>query len=195
MNEIEPIREEYIVYMCEKCKQYTYAKTSQNAKKCPRCHHSVPINTCIDVLTNRMRGTIVRGVTAANTQVRLMQASMHSIPNGFSSGAKPIQVHKATGGFVSQGSNIGAKNGSNNSTNSESSKEEKYGSEYLQFIRKIKEWQTSNSIQASTGFPIYMIDMILRDLGYPDTMATNLKYKLNKHFGFRVINREYCYLN
>jgi hypothetical protein len=195
MNETEPIKEEYIVYICEKCKQYTYAKTNQNAKKCPRCHHSVPINTCIDVLTNRMHGTIVRGVTAANTQVRLMQASMHSALNEFTSGAKPIQIHKASGVFTSQVSEMNQTSIKPNSANTESSKGEKFGNEYLQFIRKIKEWQTSNSIQASTGFPVYMLNMILLDLGYPEQMATYLKYKLNKQFGFRMINKDYCYLN
>lgn len=182
-SEEDVVKAEYIVYMCEKCKQYTYAKVSQSAKKCPRCHHSMPITERLEYLKTRMHGTIVRGVTAANLQVRVMQNASHAQPAGFTSSVKSVAIHKGTGGFVSQGSEV------------KSSNDDKYGSEYLQFLRKIKEWQATNSIQSTIGFPMYMLDMILQELNVPDKTATYLKYKLNKHFGFRVINKEYCYLN
>jgi len=182
-SEEDAVKAEYIVYMCEKCKQYTYAKVSQRAKKCPRCHHSISIDDNVENLKNRMHGSIVRGVTAANLQVRVLQNASHAQPSGFASTVKSVAIHKGTSGFVSQGSEV------------KSNTDDTFGSEYLQFLRKIKEWQATNSIQPSTGFPLYILDMILQELTVPDKTATYLKYKLNKHFGFRVINTEYCYLN
>jgi hypothetical protein len=65
---------EYIVFSCNKCRQYSYVKTTQKTKKCLRCGHLYQVKS---LLTS---GVIVRGISAALYKVKELQNQLGS-PN------------------------------------------------------------------------------------------------------------------
>ncbi len=58
-------KKNYIVFICSKCHQYTYAKTNQKGKKCPRCGRNHRIS--------EISGEMVNGLKEANFLVRRRQ--------------------------------------------------------------------------------------------------------------------------
>lgn len=57
----------YLVFKCNKCKQYSYVKVTQKTKKCLRCGHSHQVKLIIN------SGMIVNGMTAAVNRVKELQ--------------------------------------------------------------------------------------------------------------------------
>jgi len=55
------------VFPCAKCKQYTYIKTTQKAKKCVRCGHSHTVTKILE------SGEIVKGISTAVQTVKRRQ--------------------------------------------------------------------------------------------------------------------------
>ena len=60
----------YIIFPCDKCKQYIYVKESQKTKKCLRCGHSHQVNTI------KNYGEYVKGMTKAVERVIKKQEEM-----------------------------------------------------------------------------------------------------------------------
>ena len=81
-----PIRS-YIVFICSKCHQYTYAKANQKGKKCPRCGRNHRISD--------ITGEIVNSLKEANILVRRRQEEF--VEN---KGEKSQGLSSFTSGFI-----------------------------------------------------------------------------------------------
>ena len=128
----------YIVFRCSKCFQYTYAKTSQKGKKCPRCgrNHTVL----------KLKGDIVEGPTEARNKVVLMQnmKTGGKLPE-FESIVRTIVISKANSG----------KDLNENKT------------EFGRFVSAINKFQINENIDPNNGFPGYMLDILLDEIDFP----------------------------
>ncbi len=60
----------YLVFTCSKCKQYSYVKTTQKAKKCLHCGRTYQVKTILN------KGEIVCGMTEAVNKVKERQNSL-----------------------------------------------------------------------------------------------------------------------
>ena len=60
----------YVVFICTKCQQYSYVKTTQKAKKCLRCGRTHQVKNILD------KGEIVYGMTEAVNKVKQLQNSL-----------------------------------------------------------------------------------------------------------------------
>ncbi|MFX0019555.1 MAG: hypothetical protein ACFFAK_13115 [Promethearchaeota archaeon] len=71
----------YVVFICTKCQQYSYVKTTQKTKKCLRCGRIHQVRNILD------KGEIVYGMTEAVNKVKQQQNSLgeaqFSIENEF----------------------------------------------------------------------------------------------------------------
>ncbi len=60
----------YVVFICTRCKQYSYVKTTQKTKKCLRCGRTHQVKNILD------KGEIVNGMTKAVNKVKQLQNSL-----------------------------------------------------------------------------------------------------------------------
>jgi hypothetical protein len=57
----------YLVFVCKKCRQYLYVKTTQKSKKCLRCGFTHKVSSILD------NGEMIEGMTAAVDFVKKRQ--------------------------------------------------------------------------------------------------------------------------
>jgi len=60
----------YVVFICTKCQQYSYMKTTQKTKKCLRCGRIYQVKKVLD------KGEIVYGITEAVNKMKHQQNSL-----------------------------------------------------------------------------------------------------------------------
>ena len=60
----------YLVFICTKCQQYSYVKTTQKTKKCLRCGRNHQVKNILD------KEEIVYGMTEAVNKVKQLQNSL-----------------------------------------------------------------------------------------------------------------------
>jgi len=60
----------YVVFICTKCQQYSYVKTTQKTKKCLRCGRTHQVKNILD------KGEVVYGMTEAVNKVIQLQNSL-----------------------------------------------------------------------------------------------------------------------
>jgi len=139
MNEFEQKSPtEYIVFQCTKCSQYTYAKTSQKGKKCPRCGRNHVVA--------HLEGEIVEGPTNAMKLVKQIQNDTHRLAI-FKRSKRSIkfQPKKQLEGTsfltaVSQDPQL------------------------TKLLGKIVEWQQNENILLQEGFPEYVLEYIAQEI-------------------------------
>jgi len=172
----------YVVFKCLKCKQYTYAKTTQKSKKCPRCNANYKT---IIILNNlpKFDGILVDGLINASQTVKRLQFE--------------ISIFK-TQSFNSLTSSISLENRITKSNNILSTKtlqvkklEEDPLYEYTLKKQEIDEWfiklinflkciQVQEKIDENIGFPEYVLDISITELGIPNNLKTQLIQKFKK---------------
>ena len=134
----------YVIFSCNKCKQYSYVKTTQKTKKCLRCGHQHQVSTLIEI------GEIVKGMTNAVNTVKMRQ--------------NEIGLKKAGGciGLKSDVSfNIVAKNKKRIQipSHKETNELDDYSLEFLEVIEHL-----SNLYKK---FPAFMIDLMAEEKQIP----------------------------
>ncbi|MBD3353313.1 MAG: hypothetical protein GF364_17665 [Candidatus Lokiarchaeota archaeon] len=152
--------QKYIVFLCSKCHQYTYAKVDQKGKKCPRCRR---FHKVTDV-----KGTVVEGCTKAMRLVKKKQnEKFHSKTKDFKSTTPEITFKQKQQIFRVQSNSYKPIITKKNAQNEE---------EINQFINRILYFQRNEHIHKNDGFPHYIFDMISTELG----MSKNVEKRLVK---------------
>ena len=77
----------YFVFVCKKCRQYSYVKTTQKTKKCLRCGHTHQVKDILSL------GEIIYGMTEAVNTVKRKQTEL-AIPEFRSEGDFVVASNK-----------------------------------------------------------------------------------------------------
>ncbi|MCK4859155.1 MAG: hypothetical protein KAS87_01200, partial [Candidatus Omnitrophica bacterium] len=77
----------YLVFVCKKCRQYSYVKTVQKTKKCLRCGRTHQVKDILNL------GEIVSGMTEAVNTVKRKQTEL-AIPEFRSEGDFVVATNK-----------------------------------------------------------------------------------------------------
>lgn len=142
----------YIIFRCEKCKRYLYAKQTQKATKCMICHHSNKIAENIQSL--RGQGAIFgKTLTEAAKEVqRLQTLYSQTKTTEFTSSKKSLAFRPAT--EMENHSQIQVNNGNSNKDPNLDT-----------FSARLAKWQITERIDRKIGFPPYMLDLIGSEIG------------------------------
>jgi PHP family Zn ribbon phosphoesterase len=157
--------QKYIVFKCSKCFEYTYAKVSQKRKKCPRCGRNHTVQ--------KLKGDIVEGPTEARNKVVLMQnmKTGGKLPE-FESLVRTIVISKAS-----------------------SSKDfNEIKTEFGNFISVIYKFQLNEKIDPNSGFPAYILDILLNEIGFPKFKQKKMIERLKRSSKLVEVNSDYYYM-
>ncbi|MBN2155472.1 MAG: DUF1922 domain-containing protein [Candidatus Lokiarchaeota archaeon] len=144
---------DYIVFQCTKCNQYTYAKTTQKGKKCPRCGRNHIIN--------KVNGELVNAPTKAMELVKYNQNQINS-SKSFNSTKKPIPIRTPSSSepliipIIAQDAQL------------------------TKLLQKVIEWQRNENISFKEGFPEYIIEYIVQEIELESRSRTILIRKLHQ---------------
>lgn len=164
--------QKYIVFRCSKCEQYTYAKIDQKGKKCPRCRRNHKVE--------KLPGEIVEGPTAAMEKVRYLQNTIITRKNRTFLSSNPIVSFKRL-----------------NKKKEEKSKDKGMIKSNMEiFIEKIYQFQINENINSSNGFPVFVLDVILKDLPFGKTERDRqiIKNKLENLNIYSIPLQNYVFL-
>ena len=157
----------YLVFLCSKCQQYVYVKTTQKAKKCLRCRCTYQVKEVLN------HGIIVNGMTTAVNKVKELQNQLGTpefqtgdefvVASKISSKMKSksqIKTHKDTG-FIPE------------------EFEDPYSETFQALLNELSQHYPS--------FPLYMIEVIATNYSIPQSTLQQLidhwimKHKLVKN--------------
>ena len=157
--------QKYIVFKCSKCSGYTYAKVAQKGKKCPRCRRNHVVE--------KQKGVIVEGSTKAMKQVKRFQnmKTGNKLPE-FKSTARPLVITKKK--------------------IDKDFKENK--TEFGNVISVINKFQVNEKIDPNDGFPEYILDILLDEIGFPKFKQKKMIERLKKSTKLVEVNSDYYYL-
>lgn len=154
---------DYLVFACGKCGQYTYAKTSQKGKKCPRCGRNHKVNS--------VNGRIVDGCTAAMKTVKKLQDRMYKNSETFES-SQPVVKLTSSALKINHDGNIAEiepKTRRNTKSNS-----------LQKLLASIYEFQQNEHITADSGFPIYILELLIDKIAENQKEAEEIHYKITQ---------------
>ena len=160
----------YIIFACSKCNQYTYAKSDQKGKKCPRCGRG-------HVITE-VNGEIVESLVEASNLVRKLQSNF--------AGQKPRLESKSFGFSV-----LNQKKSEEVVVNKKKSIEE--GISYKEYLICIK-----NLKAIYTEMPAHIYSMFLQKKGLSEAeinQFSSVAIKENKLSYFFRKNQKYYLIN
>ncbi|MHA1819852.1 MAG: hypothetical protein ACTSU2_05565 [Promethearchaeota archaeon] len=204
----------YIVFKCGKCGQFTYAKLDQIGKKCPKCRHYHYVKDNIDGLVNNFQGHIVENSTKAMNLVKTLQNQAFKVSGfkqvGFEN-IKPRSFNsrldnrlKAKNSQIDNFANVATVANANErkgirdldkkiKENRKDLNNKKSLARSISLLKElIKDWQDENSITPKTGFPPYIIDLLLDKLKLNPPEKRFVKYSIQKHL--TTLDNNYLYL-
>ncbi len=158
----------YILFACEKCHQYTYAKSTQHSKRCVRCGYTHKVNKI------SQRGEIVYGISKAVELVKQKQDELAVKELG----SKP--EFRTSGDFIFTGKVKPQK-----IIVDDYSGDDGYLDRFCQMLSNISE--THNS------FPYYIIEIMAENYGIPQAEVKLLTRKLQKRGHLIRKNGEFLY--
>jgi PHP family Zn ribbon phosphoesterase len=157
--------QKYIVFKCSKCFGYTYAKISQKGKKCPRCGRNHTVE--------KQKGDIVEGPTEAMIRVKRFQnmKTGNKLPE-LKSSVRDVVIAKAKG------------NGNFNENKTE----------FGNFVSVIYKFQLNEKIDPNSGFPAYILDILLNEIGFPKFKQKKMIERLKRSSKLVEVNSDYYYM-
>lgn len=170
---------EYIVFRCTKCTQYTYAKTEQKGKKCPRCGRMHKVSD--------VQGVTVDGCTSAMKKIKELQSAEYKNARAFKSTQPVISFHKPTNLKIES-----KKAGSSDQIVDQSSPQDVL---FQELLHKIYAFQQNEGVTPNQGFPQYILDLILDEITNTEKTRLKLYRKLKKSEKFTRKPLDHVYIS
>lgn len=169
-----------MVFQCDKCKRYLYCKETQKEKKCPMCHH---INHILEERFRYEENGALFGKTlteAANEVIKRQNLYSMSKTTDFKSIKTPLTLHSNSNRPTRMLNDTQLKNNPELPLN--------------RIIKSILNWQLQENIDPEVGFPKYMLNMILGQIGYTKVEIYNILNQIRKTGCLVSKKNDYYYL-
>ncbi|MFX0021521.1 MAG: hypothetical protein ACFE9S_04295 [Candidatus Hermodarchaeota archaeon] len=158
----------YILFRCERCRQYTYVKTIQKSKKCVRCGYTQKVSKI------RNYGKVVKGISKV---VELVKQKQNEIAIK-ELGSEP--EFRTSGDFII----AGMPKRQDIIVNGYSDNED-----YLERFKQM----LSNISESYNSFPYYIIEIMAENYGIPHPEVKLLTRKLQKQGSLIRKDSEFFY--
>ena len=165
----------YLVFVCKKCRQYSYVKTTQKTKKCLRCGYTHQVKDILGL------GEVVCGMTAAVDYVKQKQNEL-AIPEFRSEGDFVVASNKfPTRTPLVKKSNTKVVSDKDNDKNVSSDFQEQFNEVLLELSKLYGK------------FPKYMLEIMAENYGIPTVELKLLIQSSKKQCILTVLKNEGFY--
>ena len=167
----------YLVFPCNHCQQYSYAKLTQKTKKCLRCGHLHKVKSIIPI------GQVVQGMTQALDLVKKRQGEINENPQFKADTSFTISTN------VLDKDSSRVKQQRNCNSWSSGPKEETYHYRFIEILKKLTLMYQS--------FPKYMIEIMADEYAIPrQEVPRLLRTMINQGIlSYRKEKKHYFLLN